>query len=97
MSQEPEQQLKILETRVRQLILAYRDMKARNAELEQTLAARDKAIEQLKTKVAAAETDYARLKAAKMMEISNGDLNEAKARMAQLVREVDKCIALLNV
>lgn len=97
MLQEPEQQLKILETRVRQLILAYRDMKARNAELEQTLAARDKAIELLKTKVAAAETDYARLKTAKMMEISNGDLNEAKARMAQLVREVDKCIALLNV
>lgn len=97
MSQEPEQQLKILETRVRQLILAYRDLKAQNAQLEQTIVARDKALEQLQAQVATAEADYARLKTAKMMEISNGDLNEAKARIARLVREVDKCIALLNV
>ena len=40
---------------------------------------------------------YANLKMAAMMKISNGDLEEAKAKLSRLTREVNKCIALLSV
>ena len=43
------------------------------------------------------QTDYANLKTAKMIDISSEDMKNAKSRLSKLVREVDKCIALLNV
>ena len=43
------------------------------------------------------QTDYANLKTAKMIDISREDMKNAKSRLSKLVREVDKCIALLNV
>jgi hypothetical protein len=33
---------------------------------------------------------------AKMIEITNGDLNGAKDRLAKLIRDVNKCIAILS-
>jgi hypothetical protein len=33
---------------------------------------------------------------AKMMEISDGDLQGAKDRLAKLIRDVNKCIAILS-
>ena len=32
-----------------------------------------------------------------MIELNDSDLKDAKQRLAKLVRDVDKCIALLNV
>ena len=32
-----------------------------------------------------------------MIDISSEDMKNAKSRLSKLVREVDKCIALLNV
>ena len=40
---------------------------------------------------------YESLKIAKMIEISDTDMKNAKSRLSKLVREVNKCIALLNV
>ena len=36
------------------------------------------------------------LKMAKMMEISDGDLQGAKDRLSKLIREVNKCISMLQ-
>ena len=36
------------------------------------------------------------LKTAKMMEITDGDLESAKARLARMIRDVNKCIAILS-
>ena len=33
---------------------------------------------------------------AKMLEITNGDLEGAKMRLTQLIRSVNKCIAILS-
>jgi hypothetical protein len=33
---------------------------------------------------------------AKMIEITDGDLEDAKARVAKMIRDVNKCIALLS-
>jgi hypothetical protein len=40
--------------------------------------------------------DYQSLKMAKMLEITSGDLEGAKDRVANLIRDVNKCIAVLS-
>ena len=39
---------------------------------------------------------YQSLKMAKFMEISDGDIKSAKQRLTRLVREINRCIGLLN-
>jgi chromosome segregation ATPase len=43
-----------------------------------------------------AQTKYNHLKLAKTVELSQGDGHDAKLKINQMVREIDKCIALLN-
>ena len=40
--------------------------------------------------------DYDMLKTAKMLEVSNGDLEATRQRINKLVRDVDRCITLLS-
>ena len=47
--------------------------------------------------VAEAQHRYNLLKTARMIEVSGDDVKESRARLSKLIREVDKCIALLNV
>jgi uncharacterized coiled-coil protein SlyX len=56
----------------------------------------DKRIKQLEAKLAQQEHDYQSLKMARMMEITDGDLDGAKDRVAKLIREVNKCITVLS-
>jgi hypothetical protein len=53
-------------------------------------------IKSLQEKLAQYERDYNSLKMAKMMTITDGDLDGAKARLAKLIREVNKCISVLQ-
>ena len=63
-----------------------------HAELE----ASEQSVKALEAQLAQKEHDYQSLKMARMMEISDGDLKEAKDRVAHLIREVNKCIAVLS-
>jgi len=42
------------------------------------------------------QNDYDSLKMAKMIEITDGDLAGAKERLSKLIRDVNKCIAILS-
>ena len=53
-------------------------------------------IKDLQAKLTQADYDYQSLKMAKMLEITDGDLEGAKARVAKMIRDVNKCIALLS-
>lgn len=88
--------LTLFTTRVRQLILQYNDLKKENEELYAMADANEKEIERLKSSLQQAQRDNQSLKMAKMMEISNGDIEGAKRRIAGLIREVNKCITLLS-
>ena len=57
---------------------------------------RDEEIKQLKAQLVQAQNDYNSLKMAKMLEITDGDLEGAKKRVAKLIRDVNKCITLLS-
>ena len=91
-----EKTLTTFSTRVRQLILQFRELKAVNNELYAMVDERDKKIKELESQVAQKQTEYESLKTAKMLEITDGDLEGAKKRVARLVREVNKCITLLS-
>lgn len=83
-------------TRVRQMILHYSKMKKENNDLYEMVDERDSRIKQLEARLTQAENDYNSLKMAKMIEISDTDMNGAKKRLAKLIRDVNKCITLLS-
>lgn len=83
-------------TRVRQLILEFGKLKQDNAELYEMVDERDAQIKALQEKLSQAEHDYNSLKMAKMMTISDADMEATQKRVAKLIRDVNKCITLLS-
>jgi hypothetical protein len=83
-------------TRVRQLILEFGKLKQENAELFEMVDERDAEIKALQEKLSQAEHDYNSLKMAKMMTISDADMEATQKRVAKLIRDVNKCITLLS-
>lgn len=83
-------------TRVRQMILKFEDIKHENAELYAMVDERDAKIKELQEKLTQARHDYDSLKMAKMMTISDSDMETTQKRIAKLIRDVNKCITLLS-
>lgn len=88
--------LTLFTTRVRQMILQYEELKKENEELYAMVGELEDEIKRLKESREQACKDYECLKMAKMMEISDGDIESAKRRLSGLIREVNKCITLLS-
>ncbi|MBQ1973160.1 MAG: hypothetical protein II222_02250 [Paraprevotella sp.] len=57
---------------------------------------RDTTIKELRSEIGTLNANYANLKLAKMIEIGDQEIKDAKSRFSKLVRDVDKCIALLK-
>ena len=91
-----EKVLATFQTRIRQMILRFQELKKENTDLYAMMDESDKRIKQLEAKLAQQEHDYQSLKMARMMEITDGDLDGAKDRVAKLIREVNKCITVLS-
>ena len=87
-----EKTLKLFTTRMRQLILQFTEMKKENAGLR----VHNARINELEAQLSQAKGDYESLKMAKMIEISDRDLEGAQKRLAKLIRDVNKCITLLS-
>ena len=91
-----EKVLNTFATRVRQMILQYEALKNENDELYALVEQREQKIKQLQEKLSQAEADYNSLKMAKMLEVTDGDMETAQKRVAKLIRDVNKCITLLS-
>lgn len=83
-------------TRVRQMILKFDEVKKENEELYAMVDERDAKIKELQDKLTQAQHDYDSLKMAKMITISDPDMEGAQKRIAKLIRDVNKCITLLS-
>ena len=86
MADKNENTLTLFTTRVRQMILQYKEVKAENRSLQVKLDERDEEIKLLKGQIDQLRSDYDMLKMAKMVEITDGDMESAKARLAKLIR-----------
>jgi multidrug resistance efflux pump len=91
-----EKTLTLFATRIRQLILQYKDVKKENNDLYAMVDERDARIKQLEAQLTQAQNDYNSLKMAKMIEITDSDLESSKKRLSKLIRDVNKCITLLS-
>lgn len=85
------------------LISGYENLLARNSELEEALGQRDAEIGALRekfdnsnNKIKELEQKIDKLQLAGAFEASAVDVKEAKQNIGRLVREIDKCISLLN-
>ena len=88
--------LTLFTTRMRQMILQHQEVKKENEDLYAMVDSRDAEIKELKEKLDQAQKDYNSLKMARMVEITDGDVDSAKKRLASMIKEVDKCITLLS-
>jgi len=91
-----EKTLATFETRLRQMLLRFQELKKENGELSQLLESNQKTVAQLQEQLNQKQSDYDSLKMAKMIEITDGNLDGAKERLSKLIREVNKCIAILS-
>ena len=78
------------------MIRRFQQLKKENEELYAMVGESEEKIKKLEARISQAERDYQSLKMARMVEITDGDLEGAKNRLARLIREVNKCIALLS-
>ncbi|EGC86198.1 hypothetical protein [Prevotella denticola] len=83
-------------TRVRQMLLQYEELKGENDELYTLVDRREQEIKQLQRELDQAHDDYNVLKMAKMLEVTDGDMETAQKRVSKLIRDVNKCITLLS-
>lgn len=97
MTSEEQTTLRNFETRVRQLMLKYKELENKNRELQVLVEEKEVAMSTILEENKTLRSEYANLKLAKMIEIGDDDLKDAKTRVTKLVKEIDKCIALLNV
>ncbi len=85
-----------LQLRIRQVMELYQkkkieneQLKKKNIELEEKLKLDDNRLNDLEEK-------YNKLKISKALIASSNDVHDAKLKVNRMVREIDKCIALLN-
>ena len=96
MTEEEKKLLNSFETQLRHLIYLHDELKRENAELKKLLENEKLKNEKVQAQYDELEVSYTNLKTATAISINGSDVKETKLRLSKLVREVDKCIALLN-
>ena len=91
-----EKRLNTFSTRVRQMIIQYQELKNENADLYTMVDERDAKIKQLEEQLELARKSYESLKLARLIEVSDADMESAKKRLSKLIRDVNKCLTLLS-
>jgi len=85
-----------LKANINLLVARLEKEKAENTRLRRTNMELQKDMDMLDSKIKDIEQNYANLKIAKSFVAESGNVHEAKIRVNRIVREIDKCIALLN-
>ncbi len=91
-----EKTITLFSTKVRQLLLQYESLRKENLQLKEKLHEREAEIQDMEAKVKSLQDNYNSLMAAKMLQAGEGDTEAAKARLAKLIRSVNKCITMLS-
>jgi len=82
--------------KVKQIIAKHKTLKQEKHQLLGKIGDLEQTINQLSQENCLLEKKYENLKLAKLFAASDDDHKDAKSRIQKLVREIDKCIALLN-
>ena len=96
MTEEEKKLLNSFETQLRHLMYLHDELKRENAGLRKLLENEKLKNEKVQAQYDELEVSYTNLKTATAISLNGSDVKETKLRLSKLVREVDKCIALLN-
>lgn len=96
MTDEEKKQFSTFEARLQHLLFLHQELREENAAMKSLLDTKDKELEELKADYNELKQNYKNLKSATAISLNGSDIKETKSRLSKLVREVDKCIALLN-
>ena len=84
------------QTKVHALILQFQNLKKENEELYAMLEKNESDVRELRQQLLVKQQEFDAFKAAKMLEVADGDIQSARERLAKLIRDVNKCIAVLS-
>ena len=84
------------QTKVHALILQFQNLKKENEELYAMLEKNESDVRELRQQLQVKQMEFDAFKAAKMLEVSDGDIQSARERLAKLIRDVNKCITVLS-
>ena len=96
MTDEEKKLLETFETKLRHLLFLHDQQLKENAQLRHLLDKKDEELKRLMADNNRLERQYSNLKSAMTISLEGSDVKDTKQRLSKLVREVDKCIALLN-
>lgn len=96
MTDEEKNQLSVFEARLRQLMFLHDELKEKNQFLMEALDKKEQTLQQLQHDYDELEASYTNLKQARIISIHDSDVSDTRKRISKLVREIDKCLALLN-
>ena len=84
------------ESKLNRLMEAYMQLSAENTALREQLSLQSVELDDMREQYTKLSESYTNLKLAKIISVNDSDLGDTQRRLSKLVREVDKCIALLN-
>ena len=84
------------QTKVHALILQFQNLKKEKEELYAMLEKNESDVRELRQQLQVKQQEFDAFKAAKMLEVSDGDIQSARERLAKLIRDVNKCITVLS-
>ncbi len=96
MSKKDSVDVNTVESQVVQLLERYKKLKEENIELKRDLKKTTEDLDAAKVEITELKTNYERLKLAKAYGWDEKSKREADKRIAKLVRDIDKCLGLLN-
>jgi hypothetical protein len=96
MNEDQGRLLAVFEVRVRDLIDICERQKQKINELTGSLESKEKELQQAMQTIEDMQAKYDNMLVARVVSVKEQEVKSAKMRLSVLVREVDKCIALLN-
>lgn len=96
MEESKEKAISGLKKKIEFIISKYETLRSENSELSSLLSDCRKKLETSNNKIKELEQKIDNLQLIEAFKASTVDVKEAKQNIGRLVREIDKCIALLN-
>lgn len=96
MTEDHKRLLAVFEVRVRDLMDLCDKQKLKINELKQVLDQKETELQQAIKTIEELNTKCDNMLTARVVSVNEGEMKSARMRLSKLVREVDKCIALLN-
>ncbi len=96
MTNKYDELINAFETKLRKLISEYESVREQNEQLKAALERKHEDLMQAHQQVLEIRNNYDRLRVARNLGSTEEERVESKRRINKIVREIDKCLALLN-